>query len=648
MDDDDDGDGDETESSSSESDDESETNESESASSPNDDESDSELESSAEDSNDSKEDTDPPKGFTDENSSWLKPKSRPKKQRQLLDSDDSGMEEEEEEEEEDEEEELLEIEKEAKELDQQLLAEKQEAEAEYRRTINQQTATFHLPTKDELHEEQDGTRVVPPSEIRERIHDIISVLSDFKNRREANRSRSEYMFQLTADMSELLGYLPELVSHFLNMFSPSETFEFLKASDEPRPMVIRTNTLKVRRKDLAAALIKRGVTLDPLASWSKVGLKITASPVPVGATPEYLSGKYMLQSAASFCPVLALKPEPNGTEKVLDMSAAPGGKTSYLAQLMRNTGTVIANDLKKERQAATVANAHRLGVRNVVCCAYDGRKLGTLWRNKFTKVLLDAPCSGLGVISRDPSVKVQRTISDVEKCSVLQKELILSGFDALSAKVKGGDNEGGGVMVYSTCSVSIIENEEVVNYLLNKRDAKLLDTGLDFGKPGFTRWNQKRFHPSVQKTRRFYPHVHNMDGFFVAKILKLSDKTSKPDADEKNKEKKKEKEAEKEGEEETENETEEVDWQAKVKAQLVHKTSDHINKGNKKRKLDAAIADKSTSTKKTKKRSGRKKKQSSSSKSNLIDKKKEKMSAFAKSMKKPKTNAKVTKPRRKK
>jgi ribosomal RNA methyltransferase Nop2 len=412
-------------------------------------------------------------GFTDENASWLKPK--PSKKSQLLSSDDSDDEDEDGDESVNDEGDLLEIERESKLLDKQMEQEKVEAEVEFQRTIAENTAVFHLPTAEELVAEVDGTRVVPPSEIRERINDIIAVLSDFKNRREPNKARSDYITQLTSDLAETFGYLPELVEYFLTMFNPSETLEFLEASDSPRPLVIRTNTLKTRRKDLAASLLKRGVTLDPLATWSKVGLKITASQIPIGATPEYLSGQYMLQSAASFCPVLALNPSP-GKELVLDMSAAPGGKTSYIAQLMRNTGIIVANDLKPERQKATVANLHRLGVKNTITCCHDGRKLGKLWKNRFTKILLDAPCSGLGVISRDPSVKIQRTIKDVERCGVLQKELLLNAIDALSIKGKEG-----GVMVYSTCSVSIAENEEVINYILNKRDVKLINCGLDFG-----------------------------------------------------------------------------------------------------------------------------------------------------------------------
>jgi ribosomal RNA methyltransferase Nop2 len=104
----------------------------------------------------------------------------------------------------------------------------------------------------------------------------------------------------------------------------------LEANEVQRPVTIRTNTLKTRRRDLAQALINRGVNVDPLDKWTKVGLVIYNSQVPIGATPEYLSGHYMLQGASSFLPVMALAPQPN--ERVLDMCAAPGGKATYIGE----------------------------------------------------------------------------------------------------------------------------------------------------------------------------------------------------------------------------------------------------------------------------------------------------------------------------
>ncbi|KAG8534905.1 hypothetical protein GDO81_029978, partial [Engystomops pustulosus] len=121
------------------------------------------------------------------------------------------------------------------------------------------------------------------------------------------------------------------------------------------------------------ALINRGVNLDPLGKWSKTGLVIYDSNVPIGATPEYLTGHYMLQGASSFLPVIALAPQEN--ERVLDMCCAPGGKTSYMAQLMKNTGMVVANDMNADRLRSVVGNLHRLGVTNSIICNYDGRQI---------------------------------------------------------------------------------------------------------------------------------------------------------------------------------------------------------------------------------------------------------------------------------
>ncbi|XP_054164925.1 uncharacterized protein LOC128962566 [Oppia nitens] len=350
--------------------------------------------------------------------------------------------------------------------------------------------------------------------VKQRISDVLFVLGDFKNRREEDRSRADYMSILTKDLCVYYNYNEFLMEKLIHLFNGEELKEFLEASEVHRPVTIRTNTLKTRRRDLAQALINIGVNVDPIAKWSRVGLIVYDSQVPIGATPQYLAGHYMLQGAASLLPVMALAPQQN--EKVLDLCAAPGGKTTHIAAIMKNTGMLFANDANRDRTKAVVANLHRLGVINTVVSNYDGRVYPTIMTG-FDRVLCDAPCSGTGVIAKDPIVKTSKEAVDIYRCAHLQKELILAAIDCLDANSKTG-----GYLVYSTCSVLVEENEWVIDYALQKRNVKLVPIGVDFGREGFTHFRTNRFHPTMSLTRRFYPHAHNTDGFFVAKLKKFS------------------------------------------------------------------------------------------------------------------------------
>ncbi|KAM7342160.1 uncharacterized protein ACRADG_009672 [Cochliomyia hominivorax] len=408
--------------------------------------------------------------------------------------------------EDDDDEDLLPIEKQNKKLKKREAKEAKLAAEEMQMSVDQQEV-FQFPDPEQ---EQELTL----QEVQQRIKDVTLVLSDFKKYRDPNHPRSDYMELLKKDLCLYYSYNEFLMGKLMDMFPLSELMEYLEASEVARPLTIRTNTLKTRRRDLAAALINRGVNLDPLGKWSKVGLVIYNSQVPLGATPEYLAGHYMIQGASSMLPVMALAPHEN--ERILDMCSAPGGKGSHIAAVMKNTGVLFANDFNKDRVKAVVANFHRLGVVNSIVSCEDGCKFRQIMSG-FDRILLDAPCTGTGVVSKDPSVKTTKSAVDVQRCYNLQRKLLLTAIDCTDAK-----SATGGYIVYSTCSVLPEENEWVIDYVLKKRNVKLVPTGLDFGIEGFTKYRQYRFHPSLNLTRRYYPHAHNMDGFFVAKLKKFS------------------------------------------------------------------------------------------------------------------------------
>ncbi|VDP06912.1 unnamed protein product [Soboliphyme baturini] len=310
--------------------------------------------------------------------------------------------------------------------------------------------------EDNLYGEVFGQKPTDLKSVNERIQDTVSILENFKEASDKKRSRCEYVELLHSDLCTYYGYNAFMMEKFMELFDLKQLLEFLEANEVERPLVIRSNTLKTRRRELAQALIGRGVNLDPVGSWSKVGLVVYDSKVPIGATPEYLAGHYMLQGASSFLPVMALAPREN--EKILDLCASPGGKSTYISGLMKNTGILVTNEISRERCSALVANLHRLGVVNAI-----------IQGSAFDRVLLDAPCSGTGVVSKDPSVKLSKEKRDIDRCVTLQKQLL---------------------------------------------------------------FRKHRFHPTLKLCRRFYPHLHNLDGFFVAKLKKLSNQIPQTDTDE--------------------------------------------------------------------------------------------------------------------
>ncbi|KAI6228036.1 SAM-MT-RSMB-NOP domain-containing protein [Aphelenchoides besseyi] len=417
-------------------------------------------------------------------------------------------------------EEVLEVERKAKKLIDRKQKEDKLADEELQLNVTS-ASKFELPSVEEAEAELKHTNDL--NAVKERIQEIVEVLGDFKNRRTDGRPRADYVRILKLNLlSYYDGYNDFLMSKFMELFpNPSELMEFLDANEQPRPVTIRANPLKTRRGDLAKLLISRGMNVDPAAKWTKVGLVVYDSQVPVGATPEYLAGHYAIQGLCSFLPVMALAPQPE--EKVLDMCSAPGGKTSHIASLMKNTGILFANDFNPDRLKAVVGNLHRMGVNNAIVSNLDGAQYAKIQKQSFDRVLLDAPCSGTGVIWKDPTVKSSKNEEDIKERYTTQRRLLLAAIDSVDAKSKTG-----GYVVYSTCSVLVEENEAVVQYALEKRNVKLVPTGLNVGVQGYTKFRQYRFHPLMNETRRYYPHVHNIDGFFVAKLQKLSNEIKQP------------------------------------------------------------------------------------------------------------------------
>ncbi|MFX0033030.1 MAG: RsmB/NOP family class I SAM-dependent RNA methyltransferase [Candidatus Hodarchaeota archaeon] len=300
-----------------------------------------------------------------------------------------------------------------------------------------------------------------------------------------------------------------MIKRYIKILGFEDTLKLLEANEKPLNPTIRSNTLKITPEKLKEKLVKKDFNLKTI-EWVPYGFEVLEAKLNIGSTHEYLQGYYYLQNKASMLPPLVLDPKPN--ETVIDMCAAPGSKSTHLAQIMNNQGTLILIEKNIKRIASLEMNLRRMGVTNSIILNRDAINLQE-FNIKADKILLDAPCTGEGLVREDPSRKTSKTISDIEKMAKVQKKLLNSGLNSLKP---------GGMLLYSTCSIGPEENELVIDEVLkNNSKVQIVKINKNYGVNGLTSFDSKSLLDDLFYSQRIYPHLHNTIGFFLCLIKRL-------------------------------------------------------------------------------------------------------------------------------
>lgn len=270
------------------------------------------------------------------------------------------------------------------------------------------------------------------------------------------------------------------------------------------PRCLRVNTMRIRPAIVASMLAQQGYRVTPCSFAPE--LLLVEQLIRPGGLREVMLGYCQPQALTSALASLALEPRPG--ERVCDLCAAPGSKTTHMALLMRDQGTIVANDRHDKRLSMLEHNVKRLGLTNVITTRYAGQNFPL--RHRFDRVLVDAPCSGEGTYrwdARGRLLNFRRSQGDLPR---LQTRLLLRGFDLLAE---------GGTLLYATCTYNPEENESVVQALLDQRPAALQPIPLEVPHcPGLSQWRTQSYDPAMEHCWRLYPHHVNSVGFFLARI----------------------------------------------------------------------------------------------------------------------------------
>lgn len=297
-------------------------------------------------------------------------------------------------------------------------------------------------------------------------------------------------------LSTIYSHPEWLVRRWVDRYGPDKAGEVLRENNRPAPLTIRTNTLKTLREELKASLESEGATVQE-TNYSPAGLEIVSSP-GIQALSAFRKGLFIVQDQAAQLVGMMLAPKPG--EIVLDACAAPGGKATHLAELMGNQGTVIALESAPARINRISENSRRLGITIIRPVQGDAAKFA---EGTFDKVLIDAPCSGLGVLRRHPDGRWTKDEQTIRDRQALQKKIL----ENCSKLVKPG-----GTLVYATCTTEPEENEEVVNDFLARHSEMVIDDPRPFLPASAGKLvDGKGFF-------RTFPREPEMDGFFGARM----------------------------------------------------------------------------------------------------------------------------------
>ncbi len=279
---------------------------------------------------------------------------------------------------------------------------------------------------------------------------------------------------------------------------------FCMKLSEPQPIHLRINTLKATVTETRLRLERSGVRLVPEKSV-EIAFRAENITQP-GHLLEFSLGHVHSQALSSVLAGLVLEPKP--CDVVLDLCASPGSKTTLLAQLMDNSGIIVANDKNTNRLIPLQSNLKRLGVSNTITVRYPGQHFPK--RLAFDRILADVPCSAEGLLRAGENGILRHAPQLGKELPGLQRDLLIRAFDLLKP---------GGSLVYSTCTYNPDENESVVQFLLENRPARVQPIELELPhSSGLGQWKEKTYDPSIKQCWRVYPHQLDTVGFFLARV----------------------------------------------------------------------------------------------------------------------------------